>query len=91
MKHSINTVKGAVRFDDEDFYVVVFEATKTTRIVTCQPAMDGGMVAFSDAVTGEQAGCCGIHWFPLNAVKLGDFYFQGRPPIKPPWPPHDPR
>jgi len=87
MQHTIKTVKGDVTYNDERFYVVII--SDKTRIVKCKPAYDGGMVEFTDALTGKIAGCCGIHWFPLNVVDLGEFYFQGRPPVKPPYPSKD--
>jgi len=34
-----------------------------TAVVTVQTVMDGGMVEFHDAVTGESRGSAGIHWW----------------------------
>ncbi len=51
-----------------------------TRVVTVKSAHDGGMVEFLDAVTGEPAGCAGVHWFmdPANKVR-----YEGRLPVEP--------
>lgn len=41
-----------------------------TAVVTVEPAMDGGMVEFFDAVSGDPRGCAGINWWNTNEHRV---------------------
>ena len=60
-------------------YAVVIGKNKNdqrTRLVTAKLAMDGGMVEFHDAATGQHAGCAGIHWWqePGHVMEIPSEY-----------------
>jgi hypothetical protein len=53
-----------------------------TQVVTVEQVHDGGMVEFTDAVTGKVVGCAGIHWWrvPEHRVKYGGTLPQQQDP-----------
>jgi len=51
-----------------------------TAVVYAEEAMDGGMVEFYDAVTGEHRGCAGIHWWNTKKHRVR---YKGRLPRLP--------
>lgn len=51
-----------------EIYVTIIEGK--TAVVTAKEAMDGGMVEFYDAVSGEYRGCAGIHWWQEEEHKV---------------------
>lgn len=46
---------------DKGPWIVTVEGK--TAVVCVELVHDGGMVEFTDAVTGEPRGCAGIHWW----------------------------
>ena len=54
------------------YALVIGNKQPTTRLVTANIAMDGGMVEFQDAVTGNPCGSAGIHWwrYPGHVMEI---------------------